>query len=138
MTFIYDTSYDPFVAWFLSIQVMMTLTLLAELVILALTVMIILNICPGKNSFGALMSIGVGSIVCGKMILTFGNTKFKKLISELHLIAKFLKIISECLKNICAQFQCLGPHFMRSSYRPCSNYTITIKTWKLLGDSCVQ
>lgn len=55
-----------FLAWFLSIQVMMTLTMLAELVILALIILFILNICHGRNSFGALMSIGVAAIVCGK------------------------------------------------------------------------
>lgn len=55
-----------FLAWFLSIQVMMTLTMLAELVILALIVLFILNICHGRNSFGALMSVGVAAIVCGK------------------------------------------------------------------------
>ncbi|XP_061169288.1 uncharacterized protein LOC133178584 [Saccostrea echinata] len=79
---IYSYEYRPIFhwinpSWFLSIQVMMTLTLLAEIVVLSLIILFILNILKGKNSFGALMSVGVAAVVCGVVtgicILIFGT-----------------------------------------------------------------
>lgn len=48
-----------FAAWFLSIQVMMTLTMLSEIILLVLIAMFI---CKSKDGFWKLMSVGVGAI----------------------------------------------------------------------------
>ncbi|XP_022308772.1 uncharacterized protein LOC111114657 [Crassostrea virginica] len=76
---IYSYEYKPIFhwinpSWFLSIQVMMTLTMLSEIILLVLIAMFI---CKSKDGFWKLMSVGVGAIVCGMVtgicILVFGT-----------------------------------------------------------------
>jgi hypothetical protein len=53
-------------AWFLGIQIMMTLTLMIEIMTVLIAILLLIKCCPGKHSAISLFILGGTTVVSGK------------------------------------------------------------------------